>query len=196
MGFEPLPGFRHLSPEEYQAKVASLVEEIEQEEAEKRGGDPVAGVAAVLRQNPRKPPTKAPPKRSARPRFHAATPEGYKELWALATDFDVQFREAAEALRLARPGEELGFPRGCYPPALPFVGDPAPPCPPSPPTRRIVELESGEVFRGEVPVVEIPGSLTLNPRSEREGPSCSPSWPPPRGEPPTRGRPPPRARLP
>jgi len=194
VGFEPLPGFRHLSPEEYRAKVASLIEEIEQEEAEKRGGNPVAGAAAVLRQDPKKPPTMAPPKRSARPRFHAATPQGFKELWALATDFEVQYREAAEALRLARPGGELGFPRGSFPPSLPFVGDPAPLCPPSPPTRRIVQLESGEIFRGEVPVVEIRGSLTLAPlapQPETPDRSRSSSWPPPRGEPPTRSRPPP-----
>jgi len=197
VGFEPLPCFRHLSPEEYRTKVASLIEEIvQEEEEEKRGGDPVAGVIAVLRQDPRKPPTAAPPKRSPRPRFHAATPQGYKELWAQATDFEVQFREAAEALRVTRPGAGLGFPRGCYPPALPFVGDPAPPCPPSPPTRRIVELESGEVFRGEVPVVKIPGSLTLEPHPEGQDRSRSPSWPPPRGEPPTRSRPPPRVGLP
>jgi hypothetical protein len=43
-----------------------------------------------------------------------------------------------------------------YPPALAFVGPPTPPRPPSPPTRRIEILESGEVERGEIPVVEIP----------------------------------------
>ncbi len=67
-------------------------------------------VLAVLKQNPRKPPTKAPPKRSARLRFHAASKEGYKELWELSTTFHVQYRETAEVLRHARPGLELGFP--------------------------------------------------------------------------------------
>ncbi len=47
------------------------------------------------------------------------------------------------------------FPEGTYPPALPFIGPKAPRRPPSPPTRRITVLESGDIERGEIPVVGI-----------------------------------------
>ena len=69
--------------------------------------------------------------------------------------FLAQFWEASAALRSGNLKAAEGFPDGCYPPALPFVGSPSPPRPPSPPTRLITVLESGEVERGEIPVVEI-----------------------------------------
>ncbi len=51
------------------------------------------------------------------------------------------------------------FPDGTYPPALPFIGPRPPRRPPSPPTRRITVSESGDIERGEIPVVEISVSV-------------------------------------
>jgi hypothetical protein len=71
-------------------------------------------------------------------------------------------RRFSAAWRLKRSGNLKAaewFPDGCYPPALPFNGDPRPPRPPSPPTRSITVLESGAVERGEIPVVVIPARV-------------------------------------
>ena len=69
VGFAPLPAFRGLSHEEYQAKVDGLVREIEQQYAEARDGNPVAGVKKILSQDPFRAPTRVT-KRSPRPLFH------------------------------------------------------------------------------------------------------------------------------
>ncbi len=60
LSFAPLPTFRHLSPEEYRARVAQLIREIEEEGREARDGNPVAGVEKILAQNPYEPPTRKP----------------------------------------------------------------------------------------------------------------------------------------
>ena len=70
--------------------------------------------------------------------------------------FLATYWEASAAYRGGKLKALDWFPEGCYSPALPFIGAPAPPRPPSPPTRRIVVLESGKVERGEIPVVTIP----------------------------------------
>jgi hypothetical protein len=79
------------------------------------------------------------------------------DLWDELTAFLAQYREASEALRAGELDAALRFPAGSYPPALPFTGDRPSPPPPSPPTRRITEMDSGIIDRGEIPVVEIPG---------------------------------------
>ncbi len=74
--------------------------------------------------------------------------------------FLVRYREGTEALRSAPPPNLRAadwFPEGCYPPALPFTGSPAPRRPRRPPTRRLTLGESGIVVaRGEIPVIELP----------------------------------------
>ena len=60
MDLAPLPAFRHLSSEEYRAKIAELLQEIEEEGAQKRGDNPVAGVEKILSLNPFEPPTRRP----------------------------------------------------------------------------------------------------------------------------------------
>ena len=45
LSFAPLPAFRHLSSEEYRAKVGQLIREIEEEGRATRDGDPVKGSA-------------------------------------------------------------------------------------------------------------------------------------------------------
>ncbi len=155
VGFAQLPAFRHLSPDEYQDKVAELIREIEEEGEERRDGMTVAGVEKILDQNPYEPPTRKT-KRSSKPLFHFASRQARDDLRGELAAFLAQYWEASEALRGGNLEAASWFPDGCYPPALPFTGSPLPPRPPAPPTRRITVLESGAVERGEIPVVEMP----------------------------------------
>jgi hypothetical protein len=150
-----LPAFRHLTPEQYQDRVAELIHEIEEEGKEQRNGDGVAGVEKILSQNPYEPPTRRT-KRSTKPLFHVASKQARVDLQAELAAFLAQYWEASAALRGGNLKAASWFPDGCYPPALTFTGPPAPARQPSPPTRRIEILESGDVERGEIPVVEIP----------------------------------------
>jgi hypothetical protein len=155
IGFAPLPAFRDLSPEAYQDKVAGLIREIEEECASARDGRPVAGIDAVLNQDPYEPPTLRT-KRSPRPLVHVASREARLDFKAELDSFLAQYWSASEALRDDRwLATARDFPLGCYPPALAFVGEPAPRRPPAPPTRRLVVEGVEVVERGEVPVVEL-----------------------------------------
>ena len=149
-----LPAFRHLSPEEYQNRVAMLLREIEEESERKRDGNPVAGVEKILSQNPFEPPTRRT-KRSTKPLFHVASKQARDDLMAEFAEFQLRYVVASEALRAGNLEAAEWFPEGSFPPALPFRGDAPPRRPPSPPTRSITVLESGGVERGEIPVVEI-----------------------------------------
>ena len=153
IGLAPLPAFRGLTPEAYREKIAELVTEIEEEGRKKRDGRSVAGIERILNQNPHEPPTRKP-KKSPKRLFHVASREVFHELWGERAAYQVQFREASEALRQGKKLEAAQwFPTGCYPPALPYVGERSPSRPPSPPTRRLKVSESGVVERGEIPVV-------------------------------------------
>ncbi len=152
--FAQLPAFRHLSPEEYEDRVAELIIEIQQEGETERDGNPVAGVDKVLNLNPYASPTRKP-KKSPRPQSHVNDPEVCKALWTELFEVDAQYSLASEALRNGN-REAIGwFPEGTYPPALPFVGAPPPRRSPWPPTRRIQELDCGAQERGAVPVVAV-----------------------------------------
>ena len=128
--------------------------EIQEEGERSRSGNPVAGVEKILSQDPFEPPTRRT-KRSPRPLFHVKHPEVRKDLREELKVFLAQYWEASEALRSGNLKAAEWLPDGCYPPALPFIGDPPPPRLPSPPTRSITILESGTVERGEIPVVVI-----------------------------------------
>jgi hypothetical protein len=114
-----LPCWEHLSAEEYRQRVAALVEEIELDArvARMERQQPVLGAAAVLRQRPHTQPNRT--KKSAAPRFHAASKairNGLREAYGL---FQAVFRNAAELLKA---GDRMArFPLGSFPPGLPFV---------------------------------------------------------------------------
>ncbi|MFL6258492.1 MAG: transposase [Thermoanaerobaculia bacterium] len=117
---DPLPCWKHLTEEQRRARVAVLVEGIESEVAARRkrtGGKPL-GVAAVLAQNPLRRPKKT--KKSPAPVFHAASKAVRRELWDAYALFVAAYRSAAEKLRAGI--RDVMFPRGCFPPALPYVG--------------------------------------------------------------------------
>jgi hypothetical protein len=97
----------------------ALVEDIESEVAvrRKRTGAKLLGVAGVLAQNPLKKPKKT--KKSPAPAFHAASKAVRRELWNAYALFVAAYRTAAEKLRAGV--RDVVFPRGSFPPALPFV---------------------------------------------------------------------------
>jgi hypothetical protein len=170
VGFAQLPAFRGLSAEEYQDRVAELIREIEEEGAAARQGRPVAGREAILNQNPYEPPTLRT-NRSPRPLCHAASREAHKDFEAMLAAFLARYWPASEALRSDRAlASTRDFPPGCYPPALAFNGDPAPPRPPVPPTRRLVVDGREVVERGEIPTVEVPVIVPRSAGSVRGSP--------------------------
>ena len=140
----------------------------EEEEGERqRDGNSVAGVEKILSQDPLEPPTRVT-ERSPKPLFHFASKEERDDLLAGFLAFQSQYQIASEALRQGNLKAAGWFPEGCYPPALPFLGPPPPKRLPWPPTRRITKLDSGDVERGQIPVVEIP--LVVEPRARGQPP--------------------------
>ncbi|MEM7357219.1 MAG: transposase, partial [Acidobacteriota bacterium] len=151
--FAQLPAFRHLTPEEYRGKVAELIREIEEGEA-RRDGNPVAGVDKILSQSPYRPPTRQA-QRSPKPRFHAASKPARLDFEAELAAFLAEYWGASEVLRSGNLEAAGWFPEGCFPPALAFTGAAPPRRPPLPPTRRLEVLDTGEIERGAIPIVEI-----------------------------------------
>jgi REP element-mobilizing transposase RayT len=117
---DPLPCWKHLTPEQRQQQAAALVSEIEGEAAARRErtGVKALGPAAILAQNPQSQPSKT--KRSPAPAVHAATRAVRRELRDAYYWFVAAYRDAAEQLRAGR--RDPPFPVGCFPPPLPFVG--------------------------------------------------------------------------
>ena len=115
-----LPCWQHLSDEDYQKRVDELVQEIEKEAAaeRQRTGKPVLGVAAILAQDPQYRPGFLD--RSPAPLFLAASESMWRTLYEAYAWFVAAFRDAAEKLRAG--DRAAPFPRGSFPPALPFVG--------------------------------------------------------------------------
>lgn len=116
---EPLPTWAHLDATVYRARVAALVEKIEQETAtmHRRNGTRPLGVRKVKARGPF-----ARPKNlalSPKPLVHAASRRQREEFLAKYRAFQAAYREAATRLREGRLGAE--FPAGSFPPALPFV---------------------------------------------------------------------------
>lgn len=115
----PLPCWSDLKPEEYRARVAGLVEEVEEKaraERQSRGLEPL-GVEAILKQRPHTRPNQT--KKSPAPRFHAVTKEVRETFWIAYSMFVAAFREAAEKLKAG--DRSARFPVGSFPPGLPFV---------------------------------------------------------------------------
>ena len=118
--FSPLPCWEHLSPEAYRERVGKMADEIEQEAAaaRKRTGAHPLGAAKILAQHPWTRPERV--KKSPAPLLHAASKavrQIFYEGFALLV---AAYRTAADKLKRGDPNP--GFPAGCFPPALPFVG--------------------------------------------------------------------------
>jgi hypothetical protein len=116
---DPLPCWKHLPPEEYQARMADIVAEVVAEARaarEAKGMDPL-GADAVRRQQPHTRPNRT--KKSPAPLFHTASRRAYLELREAYSRFVAAFRDAAEKLRAG--DRSVAFPEGSFPPALRFV---------------------------------------------------------------------------
>jgi hypothetical protein len=119
LALDPLPCWRHLSPEQYRSRMKGLVDKViaEAEVRRKETGIQPLGPAAILAQHPFGQPMKT--KRSFAPRVHAFSREIRKAMVRAYAEFVAAFREAAEKLRA---GDHLAkFPVGSFPPGLPFV---------------------------------------------------------------------------
>jgi len=115
----PIPCWAHLSTERYRARVAALVESIEEEAALRRSQSnrSVLGVKAILAMDPQHRPAKLA--RSPAPLLHAFSKAARKAFYEGYAWFVSAFRKAAEALKAG--DRNAPFPAGSFPPALPFV---------------------------------------------------------------------------
>lgn len=105
----PLPVWAHCSPDQYRAKVAALVEDIERDHA----GQPVLGVPGLLAQRPDAAPAEF--RASPAPLCHASTAESRRCFRAAYRRFQVAYLEAAEFAR-THPGATLAELQARYPP--------------------------------------------------------------------------------
>jgi hypothetical protein len=97
-----------------------MAAEIEAEAAavRKRTGAESFGAAKVLAQHPHTRPERI--KKSPAPLLHAASKRVRQAFYEGFVLFVAAYRTAAEKLQRGDP--RPGFPLGCFPPALPFVG--------------------------------------------------------------------------
>ena len=118
--FSPLPCWKHLSPEAYRERVGKMADEIEAEAAaaRKRTGARPMGAARILAQHPWTRPERV--KKSPAPLLHAASKAVRQIFYEGFALFVAAYRAAAGKLKRGDPNP--GFPLGCFPPALPFVG--------------------------------------------------------------------------
>ncbi len=114
----PIPCWARIGSEQYRARVAEIVEDIETD-ADLRArdtGKPVAGRAFVLRQDPHFEPNRV--EKGPAPLVHTVSRQIRKEFREAYALFLAAFRRASEQLRAGEVGAL--FPRGSFPPALPF----------------------------------------------------------------------------
>lgn len=115
-----LPCWFRLSRRGYSARIRELLREIEKETEARhadQGGRPI-GVLEVMKLDPHARPERV--KRSVAPVVHAATKAIRQELEEGYRWFVGAYREAAERLRQGETSTR--FPKGSFPPRLPFVG--------------------------------------------------------------------------
>ena len=168
-----MPAFQDDSPEEYQAMIAEIIWELEEEGAAGRGDREVLGVERILAQDPCQPVGRS--KKSPAPMlFLADRPETLRKMRDDYKDFEDEhergsqrLREAAERgyrldparhlpqgsvppavieliLKASRGfNPEAAFPARCFPSPWPFVGGQLAPAPPAPPSRRLVIRKIG-----------------------------------------------------
>lgn len=115
----PLPCWKGLSSEQYKERVEELVQSVEEDAAAERGraGAEALGPEAIQARDPLHRPEKL--KKSPAPLIHAWTRAARRELYEAYAWFVAAFRDAAEKLK--RGDRAAPFPKGSFPPGLPFV---------------------------------------------------------------------------
>jgi REP element-mobilizing transposase RayT len=115
----PIPCWADLAPNQYRARVAALVDSIEEDAALRRQETDrsVLGVEAILAKDPlHRPATLA---NSPAPLLHAFSKAARRAFYEAYSWFVSLFRDAAEKLKA---GDRTAlFPAGSFPPGLPFV---------------------------------------------------------------------------
>jgi hypothetical protein len=114
-----LPGFDHLSDDEYASWVRSLVEdiEIETQERHRKNGTKPLGVWNVMRVSPTRIPKKVA--WGPRPRIIASRKDDFNRLWQAWKEVSTAHGEASARLRAGK--SEPAFPEGTFPSRGPFV---------------------------------------------------------------------------
>jgi REP element-mobilizing transposase RayT len=115
----PIPCWAHLAPDHYRARVAALVDSIEEDAALRRrqSNGVVLGVKAILAKDPLHRPAKLAS--SPAPLLHAFSKAARKAFYEGFSWFVSAFRTAAERLKAG--DRNAPFPAGSFPPGLPFV---------------------------------------------------------------------------
>lgn len=110
VSLSPLPCWAHLDATTYRERVAELIAGIEKagRESSPAHAQPDSAYERPLRS-----------KRSPAPYFHCASKRVRRELYAAYSWFVAAYREATE--RLSRGDPSPGFPKGSFPPPLPYV---------------------------------------------------------------------------
>jgi hypothetical protein len=116
----PLPCWQKLPPAAIRKKVAEMVTEIEAEAAERRkklGIEP-RGMDRIRHQDPLSRPVNSA--RSPKPLCHAASKEMRERVVKVYRGFVNAFREASLQVKFGNTAKAC-FPKGSFPPSLPFV---------------------------------------------------------------------------
>ncbi len=115
-----IPCWAALDGAEYRARMAEMIDAIEKDTVRKvrETGKPVAGRAFVQRQNPHFEPNRI--KKGSAPLIHAFSRRVRKDTRDTYSLFLAAFRRASEQFRNGC--LDACFPRGSFPPALPFRG--------------------------------------------------------------------------
>ncbi len=116
----PIPCWAGLDDEQYRSRIAEMIQGIEQEATRKAAetGRLIAGRSFVLRQDPHFEPNRI--KKGPAPLIHAHSREVRRQLRDAYATFLAAFRLSSERFRAGQ--LDVGFPQGCFPPALPFRG--------------------------------------------------------------------------
>jgi hypothetical protein len=115
----PIPCWAHLPSDRYRARVAALVEGIEEAAAlhRSRSNQSVLGAESILAMDPQHRPAKLA--KSPAPLLHAFSKAARRTFYEGYSWFVALFRTAAEKLRVG--DRSAPFPAGSFPPGLPFV---------------------------------------------------------------------------
>ncbi len=117
----PLPCWSKLPMAAVRKKIAAMVVEIEAEAAARRerlGIEPL-GMEKIRNQDPLQRPVRS--KHSPKPACHAASKNMRKRFRQAYGAFVAMFQEASLQVRFGNVSAAV-FPKGCFPPSLPFVG--------------------------------------------------------------------------
>lgn len=114
----PIPCWAELDGEEYRARVAEMIETLENEGERKveETGKPVAGPSFVQSQDPHFEPNRI--KKGPAPLIHAISRQVRRDIRSAYSLFLAVYRQASEQLRNGC--LDARFPQGSFPPALPF----------------------------------------------------------------------------